>query len=460
MILSFAISSFLVRNDSSLGFFEFLEISWSIQALFLLLAFTIILIFEINNLYKINVILSRSAHFTALLKSLYYSALGIVIVSLLIQNNSLMDSRLIIFVFVLTSLPFWYLLRVEILRSIYLILHDKQFNRNIVIVGAGKSGKLLAAKLIFENPIGLSLVGFIDDTVEKGFQIIGTKNVLGNTGEIREIKKAYNVDEILIAIDKINYERLLEILDVCHELEVDVKVVSELFNIVSKKIYTERYADVPIIGVTPRYNTGISIKLKRFFDVLFSSIGLLFLSPLLVFIALAIKFGSPGPIFFRQIRVGRNGQNFEFLKFRSMTVAGEEDEERKEKMIEFIKNGGDDSGEKVINESRITTIGKYLRATSLDELPQLINVIKGDMSLVGPRPCLPYEYEHYDTWQKRRTNTLPGLTGVWQVWGRSSVSFKDSIVLDLYYINNMSPWLDLQLILKTVPVMIFSKGGK
>ncbi len=143
-----------------------------------------------------------------------------------------------------------------------------------------------------------------------------------------------------------------------------------------------------------------------------------------------------------------------------MTVDGEDDEERKEKMIEFIKNGGEESGQKVINENRITTIGKYLRATSLDELPQLLNVIKGDMSLVGPRPCLPYEYEHYDTWQKRRTNTLPGLTGVWQVWGRSSVSFKDSIVLDLYYINNMSPWLDLQLILKTVPVMIFSKGGK
>ena len=118
------------------------------------------------------------------------------------------------------------------------------------------------------------------------------------------------------------------------------------------------------------------------------------------------------------------------------------------------------NGKKVINENRITEIGKVIRKTSLDELPQLFNVIKGDMSLVGPRPCLPYEFESYVGWQKRRLNVLPGCTGVWQVTGRSSVSFKDSIVLDLYYINNMSPWLDLQILFKTIPVMLFARGGK
>ena len=144
-----------------------------------------------------------------------------------------------------------------------------------------------------------------------------------------------------------------------------------------------------------------------------------------------------------------------------MKVSRGEDEVRKKKMIEFMKKGQDQSGSmKIINDSRVTWIGKIIRKTSLDELPQLINVLKGDMSLVGPRPCLPYEYENYDDWQKRRVSVIPGCTGVWQVLGRSQVSFKDSVVLDLYYINNMSPWLDLQLILQTIPTMIFLRGGK
>jgi lipopolysaccharide/colanic/teichoic acid biosynthesis glycosyltransferase len=144
-----------------------------------------------------------------------------------------------------------------------------------------------------------------------------------------------------------------------------------------------------------------------------------------------------------------------------MKVMTGEDVERKQKMIEFMKNdisSGTDT--KIINDSRVTWIGKIIRKTSLDELPQLFNVLRGEMSLVGPRPCLPYEYDNYDEWQKRRLSAIPGCTGVWQVCGRSSVSFKDSIVLDLYYINNMSPWFDLQLIFKTIPAMLFLRGGK
>ena len=126
-----------------------------------------------------------------------------------------------------------------------------------------------------------------------------------------------------------------------------------------------------------------------------------------------------------------------------------------------MKNGNpNEIGTKIISNSRVTKIGHLLRRTSLDELPQLFNVLKGDMSVVGPRPCLPYEYDNYDNWQKRRLNVMPGCTGVWQVTGRSSVSFKDSVVLDLYYINTMSVWLDIQLTIKTIPVMLFSRGGK
>jgi len=145
-----------------------------------------------------------------------------------------------------------------------------------------------------------------------------------------------------------------------------------------------------------------------------------------------------------------------------MYIDADEDKNREVFMTDFIKNNKTvlDGTSKIINESNITPIGRILRKTSLDELPQLFNVLNGDMSLVGPRPCLPYEYESFDDWHKRRHTVLPGCTGVWQVSGRSSVSFKDSVVLDLYYINNMTPWLDLQLIFKTFPVMLFGKGAK
>jgi lipopolysaccharide/colanic/teichoic acid biosynthesis glycosyltransferase len=197
-------------------------------------------------------------------------------------------------------------------------------------------------------------------------------------------------------------------------------------------------------------------------DIIGAILGLIILSPLFFLISIIIKISSKGPVFYRQVRIGRDGKPFMFYKFRSMFTRKGGDHERERVMIEFMKNDCKQNGEdtKIIVEERVTKIGRIIRKTSLDELPQLINVLKGDMSLVGPRPCLLYEYKNYDEWQKRRLSVLPGCTGVWQVSGRSKVSFKDSIVLDIYYVNNMSPWFDLQLIFKTFPVMLLGKGGK
>ncbi|HRP37634.1 MAG TPA: sugar transferase [Candidatus Dojkabacteria bacterium] len=235
-------------------------------------------------------------------------------------------------------------------------------------------------------------------------------------------------------------------------------MTSNLLDVVSKKIQTEKYADIAVIDISPQYNDNFTLGLKRIADIAIASVGIFILSPFLALIALFVKLSSPGPIFFKQARIGKDGKEFKIYKFRSMKALDGEDEERKKMMIEFIKNGANGASDtKVINESRVTWIGNIIRKTSLDELPQLFNVIKGDMSLVGPRPCLPYEYDNYDEWQKRRASVIPGCTGVWQVWGRSQVNYNESVVLDLYYINNMSPWLDIQLIFQTIPVMLFSK---
>lgn len=461
LFISFFFAVFVLRRNSSLGIIEFAKESVGILLLLFALSILFVFIFQFNSLFRLNIILNRAAHLTGIIKALYYGALNIVIISFLIKSSDIVDSRLIIFTFILIALPLLYIVRVEILRGLFVKLKNRRFKRNILIVGDGKAGKLLATKLMFENPIGVEVMGFADDDLEISSEIVSGKKVLGHLNQLEQLIRDYKIDEILIAIDDENYDKLLEVLDHCKTLSVNVRVSSELFNVVSRKIVTERYAEIPVVDISPHYNNVLTWSFKRFIDIVASLVGLILLSPLFFVLTVLIKLSSPGPIFFKQFRIGRNGKAFQFFKFRSMKVVRGEDAERKKRMIEFMKNEQNQSGDtKVIIDSRVTWIGKFIRKTSLDELPQLINVLKGDMSLVGPRPCLPYEYENYDEWQKRRVKVIPGCTGVWQVLGRSEVSFRDSVVLDLYYINNMSPWLDLQLVLQTIPTMVFLRGGK
>lgn len=456
---AFLLSAYFVRYDKNLDVFNFIKIAYPILILFLIAAAFFIFIFQINSLYKINVIFNRAAHLTAVIKSLYYGTLNIVVISHLVKSSEVLDSRLIIFMFVVLVIPILYLLRVEVGRRI-LLQYKQQFNTNVLIIGDGTTGKLLATKLLFENPEGINILGFVVNHEIKEKELNGIE-VLGTIDNLNEIKRQFEVDEIIIAIDDIKYDRLLEILDLCNTLNVTVKLTSELFDIVTEKVSTEKYAGIPVLNVSPHYSNNLSFRLKRIVDIILSSVGLLLLSPIFLIVAILVKLSSEGPIFYKQLRVGKNGKVFNFYKFRSMTSDESGEEARRLQMIDFIRNNNSDGVDtKIVNANRITWIGNIIRRLSIDELPQLINVIRGEMSLVGPRPSLPYEFDNFDTWQKRRVSVLPGCTGVWQVWGRSSVSFRDSVVLDLYYVNNMSPWLDIQLILKTIPVMLFSKGGK
>ena len=457
--LSFQTTAIFVWKTNNLSFEYFFKPFSDIFLLFAFVSIIFILAFQYNGLYKINIILNKASHLTAVIKSLFFGILTVIVLSFIFKYFEVLYSRLTLFTFSIIYLAYLFLVRVELLRNIFLKLRNKQFKRNFIIVGAGKSGKLLATKIILEDSMGINIIGFIDDNKEVGKEVVAEKKVLGSINQIQDIIKQNKVDEILVVMDNVSYDRLLEVVDICKELEVNVRLTSELFDIVTKKVSTEKYADFPVVDVSSRINKRVNFVFKRAFDILASVVGLILLSPIFLTIAVFVKLSSPGPIFFYQERIGRNGRAFKFYKFRSMFVNNGEDIERRNMMLDFIKND-QGNGKKVINENRITEIGKVIRKTSLDELPQLFNVIKGDMSLVGPRPCLPYEFESYVGWQKRRLNVLPGCTGVWQVTGRSSVSFKDSIVLDLYYINNMSPWLDLQILFKTIPVMLFARGGK
>lgn len=460
-LLSFITTALLLKFNNRMEFSQILVLD-PLTILFAICSIAIFLfIFQYNSLYKINIILTRAAHLTAIIHSIFYGFITIIVISFLIKSAWITDSRLALLTFTIILLFYSYVLRVEVYRRLYIGLKNKQFKRNMILVGGGKAGQLLATRLIFENAIGVNIIGFIDDNKRIGTTIVGNKTVIGNVAQIPFLVNKHDVDEILIVIDNITYERLLEILDICKSLDINVRLASELFDVVVKKVSTEKYANFPVVDVSPRINNTINLFMKRFFDVVSAGLGIIFLSPLFLTIAILIKLSSKGPILFYQTRIGKNGRSFQMYKFRSMYVNKGEDEERMKMMIEFMKkDGSNTSGQKIINAKRVTKIGQIIRKTSLDELPQLFNVLKGEMSLVGPRPCLPYEYENYAEWQKRRLSVIPGCTGVWQVAGRSNVSFKDSVVLDLYYINNMSPWLDLQILFKTIPVILFARGGK
>ena len=462
LLFSFLVSIFILRNDTSVNFFQFYAAIPEILFLITLISSIIILIFQYNGLYRLDIILNRTTHFTHILKAIYYSSLKIVLLSFILDSQMVLDSRLLFVFFFLVSIGLLFLVRVELLKWVFVELSQTSFKRNVIIVGNGKAGKLLATKLIYENPLGLNILGFVDEDRHIGDFVVAGKKVLGNYDDLKDLVNTHPIDELIIATDNQTYDTFFNLVDYCKSLQVPIRMTSNLLDVVSQRLKTEKYTDIPVIDVAPQYNDNFTLGLKRISDIVIASFGLLVLSPFFGMIALLVKLSSPGAIFFRQARIGKDGKEFSFYKFRSMKELKGEDEDRKKMMIQFMKNGTENgaSDTKVINESRVTWIGNIIRKTSLDELPQLFNVIKGDMSLVGPRPCLPYEYENYDEWQKRRVSVIPGCTGVWQVWGRSIVTFQESVVLDLYYINNMSPWLDIQLIFQTIPVMLFSRGAK
>jgi exopolysaccharide biosynthesis polyprenyl glycosylphosphotransferase len=322
-------------------------------------------------------------------------------------------------------------------------LSEIKNDKCIVIIGDGKAGKKLSHLALNDNLVGVKIKGIID-----GNSV--------NKSVMDDLIQNNSIDEILISCDDGSYDELMRIMDLCYNYKIKLKLASDLFRVVLKKKNIEEFYGIPVVTLNQRVSEEYYLAAKRLFDVVLSFIGLLVLTPLFAAIMISIKVTSQGPVFYKQKRVGLNGRLFDLYKFRSMHSKQGTDIKREKMMLSFMK---ENAAHKVIDDTRVTKVGKFIRRTSLDELPQLYNVIKGDMSIVGPRPCLPYEFNNYEEWQKRRVEVIPGCTGIWQVSGRSTVSFIDSVVLDLYYIITRSLWVDFKLFMKTIPVMLFSKGG-
>lgn len=420
-----------------------------------------IVIFQHFHLYKINIFLSVSDQILAIIKSLAYGLVGLIVVSFFIKGLDWTDSRAVVFYFICLSFISITLFRTIIFKKLFTIAAQKKiFQRKVLIIGTDKTAKMVAVQLELDDSHGFNVVGFIDDKVAKDTRIFEDLVVIGKTNRLKNLVQRYGVEEIIIAQSEITHQKLLDIIDKAKDTSATVRLASELYNIIPEKVLVEKYLGVPVVLMPKNYDNVFLNVYKRVFDVVVASLALLILTLPFLIIALLIKLSSKGAVFHSDTRIGKDGNPFKFYKFRTMQV-NNDDTIHREFVRDLIKQNGESGGDikKIINDPRITRIGKFLRKTSLDELPQLFNVLRGEMSLVGPRPCLPYEWEQYDDWHRRRFSVIPGCTGLWQVSGRSAVDFNDMVILDLFYIDNMSPLFDLKIMFKTIPVMVLGKGG-
>jgi undecaprenyl-phosphate galactose phosphotransferase len=389
----------------------------------------------------------------------------LAVMAFFVHSRWIVDSRLAVAYFGVIGISAITIYRLFIFTPLFIFLtRNRVIRKNLLIVGANMAAKTFAIQIELDSIYGFKLAGFVEDGIPVGTKVFENFKILGNVSDIPAIVQRDAIHEIIVTVSEVEHEELLRIIDMCKQTKAAVRVTSSLFDVIHRKVFSESYFDIPMASLAIRNEFPGMLFFKRVFDMVVAVVGILFLSIPLLIVTLLVKLSSDGPILYKQVRIGKDGRKFDFYKFRSMYLGSDQDSGRIQKAQEFIKgghgNGNGNGSVKVVNEKMVTPIGRFIRRTSIDELPQFFNVLKGDMSLVGPRPCLPYEYDAYDDWHKRRLSVLPGCTGLWQVSSRSEVGFNDMVLLDIYYIDNLSPWLDLQLILKTIPVMLFGRGGK
>jgi len=323
----------------------------------------------------------------------------------------------------------------------------------VLIVGAGEVGRTVIRTIIARPELGFKPVGFVDDRPGRSTDI-GPFRALGTIDKIPAILDAHPVDEMIITLPWSEHARILGLVQVCAARNVRPRVVPDLFQMSMSAVDVNDLGGIPLIGMRPPSLRGANFLVKRIFDLAVGIPFTLIALPIMAILAALIKIDSPGPVLFRQTRVGLHGQPFTFYKLRSMRH-GAEDE------VDQLRDRNESTGPlfKIKDDPRRTRTGRLLRRTSLDELPQLFNVLRGEMSLVGPRPPLPQEVDQYQDWHKQRLNAQPGMTGLWQVSGRSDLSFDEMVLLDVHYIENWSVWLDLTILLRTIPKIVSGDGA-
>jgi len=321
------------------------------------------------------------------------------------------------------------------------------------VVGANPEGIAVAQQLIEGHTSGAQIIGFIDDYLPVGQEPLPGVAVLGSSSSFTALVDLRAIDTVVIANTAITRERLLGIYGALDTLqEVEVRLASGLFELLTTSVRVREEGCVPLVVLNKTRITGLHLLCKTLLDYIAAASAIILLLPFFAILALLIKLDSPGPVLYRRRVVGQGKHEFDAFKFRTMHVDG--DQRLTPALREELESYG-----KLKEDPRITHIGAWLRRYSLDELPQLLNVLRGQMSLIGPRMITAQELAKFGKWQHNLATVKPGLTGLWQVSGRSDLSYEERVRLDMHYIRNHSIWLDLQILFQTIPALLSGRGA-
>ena len=447
--------AYLVRFELSIPFFQ-LEVTPDLiyyQTLVLILLPMWVLIFAAAGLYSRENLLGGTREYSLIFNSVTFGIVLVILILFLVPNFVLARGWLIL-AWLMTFLTVGssrFLMR----RAVYLLRSKGYFLAPTLIIGANQEGRLIADQLTSSPASGLQLLGFIDDRFAPGTTLFQNLCVLGSLDHITNLIKTYKVEEVIIATSAVSRDDMVSLFRRYGiSRHVNLRLSSGLFEIITTGLQVKELAYVPLVSVNKVRLTGADQVMKTILDYSLTIPGLIFITPILILISLAIKLDSPGPVMHRRRVMGVNGKEFDAFKFRTMYTNGDEIlASHPELQAQLAQD------HKLKYDPRITRIGAILRKFSLDELPQLFNILRGEMSLVGPRMFAPDEMEKYQQWGINLLTVRPGLTGLWQVSGRSNLNYENRVRLDMYYIRNWTIWLDLQLLWQTIPAVIKGEGA-
>jgi undecaprenyl-phosphate galactose phosphotransferase len=411
-------------------------------------------------------LLSRffSRYLTQLLMALGISFLAIGFIGLLYTDEApILTSRwqilLLGFVF---SIAIIYLCRYMLIHLLFNRLLRRRYRKRVVIVGSDREAENVTNHIVTMNA-PFWVAGFVSSDRQFSMKIPVHKDKLGDINKIPIIVEQESIDDIVVTDENMEKTILISLLDYCIAEGITVWFPLNYMPVINMKLYPDTFCGLSMIRLCSQKHSWTFNKMKYSLDALVSLTSFLFFLPFFGVIGLLIKINSSGPVFYRANAIGKNGQAFSMYKFRSMKVNNDSTihKDYVTKLIrgENCQERDENQPLKVTEDPRVTKVGRWLRKLSLDELPQIINVLKGEMSLVGPRPCLPYEYEIYKEWHKKRMSIRPGITGLWQVVGRSQVPFEDMVLLDLFYVYNRNILMDMNILFETVFAVLERRGA-
>ncbi len=412
-----------------------------------------------SGLYRLRRLSFRIEDFFSIFRAITFTALIIMATNFILRGyiaggDIETYSRLIILIAWLMSLVLLTLWRVGVAQIFKQLRRRGRGLRNVIIVGTDAVAQGFYRAVKEEVDFEYRPLGFVTNGTEPDEETRRDLNILGSLQDLPRIIRAQPVNEVVLACMDMDNETLAQLIKICERADVQFSMIPGFFEILTRQMSVQEVADIPIFQLEERIFQRWGRLVKRGMDIAISLLVLVPFSPLWALIALGIRMGSKGGVFYNHLRVGKGEKVFQMCKFRSMY--DDADVQRRE--LEQ-QHGSTDALLRLPEDTRVTPFGRVLRRFSLDEIPQLINVLRGEMSLVGPRPHIPSEVAHYKEWHKRKFDVLPGITGLTQVSGRKNLSLDEMVRLDIYYIENWSPWQDVQILLKTLPAILVGRGA-